>query len=66
MHYLESGRGRYVVGKVGLQNRKVWTRLILWEPVPFSPKEDLVQGKVEHAPRLPKGINTTPWAPKEG
>jgi hypothetical protein len=21
--------------------------------VPFSPKEDLVQGKVEHAPRLP-------------
>jgi hypothetical protein len=25
-----------------------------------------VQGKVEHAPRLPKGINTTPWAPKEG
>jgi hypothetical protein len=34
--------------------------------VPFSPKEDLVQDKVEHAPRLPKGINTTPWAPKEG
>jgi hypothetical protein len=34
--------------------------------VPFSPKEDVVQGKVEHAPRLPKGINTTPWAPKEG
>jgi hypothetical protein len=32
----------------------------------FSPKEDLVQGKVEHARRLPKGINTTPWAPKEG
>jgi hypothetical protein len=25
-----------------------------------------VQGKVEHAPRLPKGINTTPWVPKEG
>jgi hypothetical protein len=34
--------------------------------VPFSPKEDLVQGKVEHAPRLPKGINTTSWALKEG
>jgi hypothetical protein len=32
----------------------------------FSPKEDLVQGKLEDAPRLPKGINTTPWAPKEG
>jgi hypothetical protein len=31
--------------------------------VPFSPKEDLVQGRLEHAPRLPKGINTTPWAP---
>jgi hypothetical protein len=28
--------------------------------VPFSPKEDLVEGKVEHAPRLPKGINITP------
>jgi hypothetical protein len=25
-----------------------------------------VQGKVEHAPRLPKGVNTTPWVPKEG
>jgi hypothetical protein len=34
--------------------------------VPFPPKEDLMQSKVEHAPRLPKGINTTPWAPKEG
>jgi hypothetical protein len=34
--------------------------------VPFSPEEDPVQGKVQHAPRLPKGINTTPWAPKEG
>jgi hypothetical protein len=34
--------------------------------VPFSPQEDLVQGKVEHAPRLPKGISTTPWVPKEG
>jgi hypothetical protein len=36
------------------------------ETVPFSPKKDLVQGKVEHAPRFPKGINTAPWAPKEG
>jgi hypothetical protein len=25
-----------------------------------------VQSKVEHAPSLPKGINTTPWAPKDG
>jgi hypothetical protein len=25
----------------------------------FSPKEDLVEGKVEHTPRLPKGINIT-------
>jgi hypothetical protein len=24
-----------------------------------------VQDKVEHAPRLPKGINTTPYTPKE-
>jgi hypothetical protein len=28
--------------------------------------EDLVQGKLEHALRLPKGINKTPWVPKEG
>jgi hypothetical protein len=28
--------------------------------VRFSSKEDLVQGKVEHAARLPKGINTNP------
>jgi hypothetical protein len=34
--------------------------------VGFSPKEDLVQGKVDHAPRHPKGINTTPWAPQDG
>jgi hypothetical protein len=26
----------------------------------LSPKEDLMQGKVEHAPRHPKDINTTP------
>jgi hypothetical protein len=32
LHYLESGRGRYGVGKAELQNRKVWTRLILWKP----------------------------------
>jgi hypothetical protein len=31
-NYLESGRGRYDVGKAGLQNRKVWTILILWKP----------------------------------
>jgi hypothetical protein len=31
-HYLEFGHGRYGVGKAGLQNRKVWTRLILWKP----------------------------------
>jgi hypothetical protein len=27
--------------------------------VGFSPKEDLMQGKVENTPRLSKGINTT-------
>jgi hypothetical protein len=31
LHYLESRRGRYGVGKTGLQNRKVGTRLILWK-----------------------------------
>jgi hypothetical protein len=30
------------------------------EKVCFSPKEDLVQGKVEHIPRHPKDINKTP------
>jgi hypothetical protein len=34
--------------------------------VPFSPKEDLVQGKVEHAPRLPKGINPSESRRDEG
>jgi hypothetical protein len=32
MHYLESGRGRYGVGKEGLRIRKIWTRLSLWKP----------------------------------
>jgi hypothetical protein len=41
-------------------------RLIYGNQVPLSSNEDLVQGKLEHAPRLPKGINTPPWAPKEG
>jgi hypothetical protein len=29
---LESGCGRYGVGKEGLRIRKIWTRLILWKP----------------------------------
>jgi hypothetical protein len=32
---------------------------------PSLPRKISCKGKVEHAPRLPKGINTTPWAPKE-
>jgi hypothetical protein len=40
--------------KEGLRIRKIW--LILWK----SPKEDCVQGKVEHAKRHLKDINTTP------
>jgi hypothetical protein len=32
LYYFESERGRYDVGKVGLQNKKVCTRLILWKP----------------------------------
>jgi hypothetical protein len=39
-------------------NRKIW--LILWKPSLFLSKEDLVQGKVEHAQRHSKDINTTP------
>jgi hypothetical protein len=65
LHYLESGCGRYGAGKEGPRIRKIWARLIFGNQVPFSPKEDLVQGKVEHAPRLPKVINTPPWEPKE-
>jgi hypothetical protein len=56
---MASARQGYKTGKSG----RGW---FYRNQVPFSPKEDLVQGKVEHAPRLPKGINTTPWAPKEG
>jgi hypothetical protein len=32
LHYLVYGSGRYSIGKVGLQNMKVLTRLILWKP----------------------------------
>ena len=32
LHYLESVHRRYGVGKEGLRNRKIWTRLILWKP----------------------------------
>jgi hypothetical protein len=32
----------------------------------FSRKEDLVQGKVEHASKAPKGTNTIPWVPQDG
>jgi hypothetical protein len=52
-------RQGYKIGKSG----RGW---FYGNQVPISPKEDLVQGKAENAPRLPKGINTTPWAPKEG
>jgi hypothetical protein len=52
-------RKGWELGKSG----RVW---FYGNQVHFSPKEDLVQGKVEDAPRLPKGINTTLWAPKEG
>jgi hypothetical protein len=60
LHYLESGRGRYGAGKEGLRIRKIWMRLILWKPSLLLSEEDLVQGKVEHAPMHPKDINTIP------
>jgi hypothetical protein len=55
-----------VPARKGCESRKSGWGCFYGNQVPFSPKEDLVQGKVEHAPRLPKGINTPPWALKEG
>jgi hypothetical protein len=52
-------RQGYKIGKFG----RGW---FYGNQVPFSPKEDIMQGKVEHTPRIPKGINTTSWAPEEG
>jgi hypothetical protein len=65
LHYLESGHGRYSIGKAGLQNRNVWTRLILWKPSSLISQGRSRARKGGAHPRLPKGINTTPWAPKE-
>jgi hypothetical protein len=58
--------GDMVPARKGCESGKSGRGWFYGNQVPFSPKEDLVQGKVEHAPRLPKGINTPPWAPKEG
>jgi hypothetical protein len=55
-----------VPARKGCESRKSGRGWFYGNQVPFSPKEDLMQGKVEQAPRLPKGINTPPWAPKEG
>jgi hypothetical protein len=58
--------GDMVPARKGCESGKSGRGWFYGNQVPFSPKEDLVQGKVENAPRLTKGINTTPWAPKEG
>jgi hypothetical protein len=51
LHNLESGCGRYGADKEGLRIRKIWMRLILYgNEVRISLKEDLVEGKMEHAP----------------
>jgi hypothetical protein len=57
--------GDIVQTRKGCKSGIIWTRLSLLKPSWLSPKEDLVEGKVEHAPRLPKSINTTPYEPKE-
>jgi hypothetical protein len=66
LHYLESGRGRYGASKKGLRIWKIWTRLILWKPssLLFEGRSRARQDGAR--PKAPKGINTTPWAPKEG
>jgi hypothetical protein len=58
--------GDMVSARQGYKTEKSGRGWFYGNQVPFSPKEDLVQGKVEHASRLPKGINTIHWAPKEG
>jgi hypothetical protein len=58
--------GDMTLARQGYKTEKFGRDWFYGNQVPFSPKEDLMQGKVEHTPRLPKVINTTPWAPKEG
>jgi hypothetical protein len=58
--------GDMVPARKGCESGKSGRGWVYGNQVRFSPKEDLVQGKVEHSPRLPKGINTNPEAPKKG
>jgi hypothetical protein len=51
--------GDMVPTRKGYESGKFGRGWVYGNQVGFSPKEDLVQGKVEHAPRLPKGINAT-------
>jgi hypothetical protein len=65
LHYLEFGRGRYGTDKEGLRIRKIWTRLILWKPNSLLSQGRFRARQGGVCPRLPKGINTTPWVPKD-
>jgi hypothetical protein len=51
---------RYGADKEGCESEKSGRDYVYGNQVCFSPKEDLVQDKVEHTPRLLKSINTTP------
>jgi hypothetical protein len=55
----------YQTAGFSLRMRRVFIEQCLWF-LDRGFSADSVQGKVEHAPRLTKGINTTPWVPKEG
>jgi hypothetical protein len=46
--------GDMVPARKGCESGKSGRDWFYGKQVPFSPKEDLVQGKVEHAPRLPR------------
>jgi hypothetical protein len=46
--------GDMMPARKGCASRKSGRGWFYGNQVPFSPKEDIVQGKVEHAPRLPK------------
>jgi hypothetical protein len=66
LHYLESGRGRYGIGKAGLQKRKVWTRLILWKPSLLLSQGRSRARQGGERPKAPQGHKYNPLCTQGG
>jgi hypothetical protein len=64
--YLESVRGRYAIVKAGLQNRKVWMRLILWKPSSLLSQERSRARQGGARPKDPQGHKYNPLGTQGG